>query len=178
LELYYNNEWVAIPFTLTGHAAHGVDVSVIAPPFSLSPPLELQASNEGITYGQDVFFLGFPYGLSGDIGGLNRNYPLPLVKKAILSAFSSINDSEVLLLDGHNNPGFSGGPVVFKKPGTKDFKVASIISSYHYQQYPIFSEENKTDLTYQYNTGIIISYSIQRAIELIEHNQNGAKIDA
>jgi hypothetical protein len=35
---------------------------------------------------------------------MNRNFPLPFVKKALLSAMAN----GYYYLDGHNNPGFSG----------------------------------------------------------------------
>ena len=60
---------------------------------------------------QDVYFLGFPYDLTNDGGTINRNFPIPLIKKGILSAIQ-VGEVKTLLLDGHNNPGFSGGPVV------------------------------------------------------------------
>jgi hypothetical protein len=61
--------------------------------------------------------LGFPYGLYttfGDQGGV------ALVKHAYVSARVNCaaiyqdgdKDQEFLLLDGFNNPGFSGGPIV------------------------------------------------------------------
>ena len=41
-------------------------------------------------------------------------YPLPLVKEALLSGMNSDDSGKVssMYLDGYNNPGFSGGPVV------------------------------------------------------------------
>ena len=143
LQVYHNKNWISLPCKLTGHAPNNIDVSVIAPPSPISPTHDLPPSNEGIVYGQDVYFLGFPYDTSGEMDKFNRNFPFPLVKKAILSGFYTLNNSEVLLLDGHNNLGFSGGPVVFKAPNSNDFKVASIISSYWYEDYPIFSKKEK-----------------------------------
>jgi hypothetical protein len=129
----------------------------------------------GLIWGQDVFFLGFPYGWSSDIGTINRNFPMPFVKKAILSCMQT-NNIHCLFLDGHNNPGFSGGPVVFKEPNKQDYKVAAIISGYRYTKEPIFSGEDQLPLEYRYNTGIIVSYGIKHAVDLINSNPIGSEI--
>jgi hypothetical protein len=41
-------------------------------------------------------------------------FSVPLIKKAIISATVHEHGATVLLLDGHNNPGFSGGPIVYR----------------------------------------------------------------
>ena len=67
--------------------------------------------------GQEVYFLGYPYGLYttfGDQGGV------ALIKHACISARVACSaiypdgdkDTMLILLDGLNNPGFSGGPIV------------------------------------------------------------------
>jgi hypothetical protein len=87
---------------------------------------------------------------------------LPFAKRATLSCF----DGAVFLLDGHNNPGFSGGPVVFGQPGVTPTNVATVISGYKFVQEPVFEGEDKTKLSIKYNTGIIVSYKIEHAVSL------------
>ena len=180
LEIRCKGSWHPVVWQLTGHSPSGADVSVLAPPSPLSPNYTMLATNEGITYGQEVFFLGFPYGLTGlpyglnkQVDAANRYYPMPLVKRATLSGWDQMNDSEVMLLDGHNNPGFSGGPVVFKSGNSKEFRVAGVVSGYHWRDHPILEGAKTTPYTYQYNTGIIVAYSIQRAVEIIQANSTG-----
>jgi hypothetical protein len=105
---------------------------------------------------------------------LNASFPIPLVKKGIVSSFITGNQRlDYLLLDGHNNPGFSGGPVFYSVLGQHDFRVAGVISGYRYEWHPVFSGGQETPLTYQYNTGIIISVGIQVAVDLIKANPIG-----
>jgi len=61
----------------------GSDIAVFRLDAPITPRLPVEASFAQIVYTQDVYFLGFPYGL-----GLQRaNIPLlPFVKKGILSA--------------------------------------------------------------------------------------------
>ena len=81
-------------------------------------------------------------------------------------------------LDGHNNPGFSGGPVVFKEPNKNEFKVALVISGYRYTHEPIFIGDQQVPLAYHYNTGIIVSYGVKHAVDVINENPIGLPIRA
>ena len=95
----------------------GADIAVFSLTGDLTPDLDLTPTIDGIVWGQDAYFLGFPFGIGFDLGGGS----LPFVKKAIVSGlYKSINGVSLVLLDGINNPGFSGGPVVFCKMGTKE----------------------------------------------------------
>ena len=156
-----------------GHCEGNVDISVLAADIRISPKHPLPTTTGGITLGQDVYFLGFPYGLTSEIGELNQNFPLPLVKKAILSAFYPA--TKLLLLDGHNNPGFSGGPVVFSEVGkpANQLSVAGVISGYHPRMKSVYLEGKRTPLEFEYNTGIIVAYGIKHAVDLIRQNPIG-----
>jgi len=174
IEIFQNNNWQVIPVSLVAHGAGDVDVSVLAPPQQLSPAHPLPPTSANIVYGQDVYFLGFPFGLFGDSGDLNYGFPFPLVKKAILSAIE-LGPNAVMLLDGLNNPGFSGGPVVFTKPGLTNiiYSVAAVISAYRFNPVHVHHAGTPTPLTVNENTGIIIAYPINHAVRLIEANPIG-----
>ncbi|MEI8174029.1 MAG: serine protease [Deltaproteobacteria bacterium] len=179
MHIFHDKEWKEIEMTLVGRCGGEIDIAVLAPLFQLSPPLSLPATSGGIVWGQDVYFLGFPYGWYGDIGELNRNFPMPFVKKAILSCTYMKSDGvQHFFLDGHNNLGFSGGPVVFKELNNNEFKVASVISGYRYTHEPILAGEQEVALAYRYNTGIIVSYGIKHAVEVISDNPIGLPIRA
>ena len=61
-------------------------MSVLAPTEHLTPArsLPLPASSEGLTYGQEAYFLGFPYGI-GDNFLRETCHPLPFVKRLTVS---------------------------------------------------------------------------------------------
>lgn len=106
IEVFGNDGWIPVPTQLVGHGADDIDVSVLAPSSALSPRgLPIQVSSDGLAYGQEVFFLGFPYHFLGNVSFTDDGYPLPFVKRATFSCFATRG----YLLDGHNNPGFSGG---------------------------------------------------------------------
>lgn len=174
IELYFKNNWVKVKTKLIGHSTNA-DVSV----FSIEQHIgghPLPATLDGIVYGQDLYFLGFPYGLKSEVGVLNREFPLPLVKKGILSAIFSDQSEKYFLIDGHNNPGFSGGPVVYKKSGSNDFNVGGVISAYRYELENTYFNDTPTPIQIKTNTGIVIAYSIDNALELIKQNPNGTTI--
>ncbi|MER9410652.1 hypothetical protein [Mesorhizobium sp. M0589] len=110
----------------------------------------------GLIYGQEVYFLGFPFGWTGHFH-THDGYPLPFVKRATASLF----DPVLLYLDGHNNPGFSGGPVVFHPPNQNDFRIAGIISGYRTATEVIKIGEIVTEFSTTVNTGIIHSYPLK-----------------
>ena len=155
---------------LVGHAQGDVDVAILAADRLLTPSgLPMAATNEGLIYGQDVCFFGFPYGLVGQVAFGSEGHPLPFVKKATVSLL----DHRRLFLDGHNNPGFSGGPVVFKNPVHQGYKVAAVISGYQAAKEPIYEGSQITNLSYQDNTGIIEAYTVSWAVDLIKGNPIG-----
>ena len=179
VSIFHENQWKNIDVTLVGHCNGEIDISVLVTNVRLSPNFPLPPTMAGIIYGQDVFFLGFPYGMTGEIGQMNRDFPLPFVKKAIVSCLHTTpTDAQLLFLDGHNNPGFSGGPVIFKEQNSNEFKVAGVISGYRYNEEPIYQGTQELPLAYRYNTGIIISYGIKHAVDLIESNPIGFELNA
>ncbi len=170
LHIFGNGQWFPLPVTLVGHAPNAIDISVLAPEQRLNPPdLPVQASCGGLTYGQEVYFLGFPYHFLGNVIFTEEGFPLPFVKRATMSCFSR----DVYLLDGHNNPGFSGDPVIFGNPGTPPTNIAAVISGYEFVPEPIFDGDAKTEFTYRYNTGIIVAYKIEHALAQIRANPIG-----
>jgi hypothetical protein len=176
--VHHDEQWKTLNVRLVAHAPGEIDITVLAPPSRMAlPELVLPADMGGLVYSQDVYFLGYPYGWFGRLGELNRNYPMPFIKKAIVSCVEQEESGiKRVYLDGHNNPGFSGGPVVFQQNGVGSFKIASVISGYHYENAPIFYEGSELPITYQYNTGIIISYNIKHACELARSNPIGPEV--
>ncbi|MET7141426.1 MULTISPECIES: S1 family peptidase [Xanthomonas] len=171
--IWQGKEWRGMPVELVGTHEAG-DVAVFASSMQLSQRLPLEASSKGLIWSQDVFFLGFPYGWRAEVPPeLNGKYPLPFVKKAIVSAMVVADGFETIFLDGLNNPGFSGGPVVFIPPGSNDFQVCSVVTSFRYVAEPVYEGDSEHSLVYRANTGIIESTNIRIILELIKNNPIG-----
>ena len=171
IEVYRDGGWSPLEVATVGHAPGEIDISVVAPSERLTPmrPLPLAASSKDLTYGQEAFFLGYPYGIS-DHMLKETGHPLPLVKRVTVSTLFG----KPYLLDGHNNPGFSGGPVVFRPPGRREFQVAAVVSGYRWARAPIRDQDNRdTEFFLRENTGIVVAYDVNEAIALIRANPAG-----
>ncbi len=190
IEVFHNEKWKPLKVRLVGFGSEDTDVCVLTSEQRLSPSHPLEPTTAGIAYGQDVYFLGFPYEMRFVVK-VNNGFPVPFVKQATLSALSSPYEKQrILYLDGHNNPGFSGGPVVFRKSGDlqSGFCVASVISGYREDKKYIVAGDKRgvmsidigdgkrKPLEVYLNTGIIISYDIYHAIDAIKKNPIGVKV--
>ena len=170
IQIFHEEQWKSLAFTLVGFCEDLVDVAVLCAPIRLVSDELLLADHTGIVWGQDIYFLGFPYGQKmTESSSLNNGYPLPFVKKGIVSAMSipPAHKTRLFYLDGHNNDGFSGGPVVFKKAGTTHFAVAAVIAGYKEVLMPVFRDDQRSPFTYKDNTGIIVAWGIEGAMQLI-----------
>ncbi|WP_445144379.1 S1 family peptidase [Dyella sp. Tek66A03] len=187
IEIAQSAGWLSLPVRLVGFGQHGADIAVLATEQPISPPaLPCPPDSTGLSVGQDTFFLGFPFGMRTDIPGINGPFPLPLVKKACVSTMTGdAHTLHTFLLDGINNLGFSGAPVVFYPPnGPAELRIAAVISGYQWNAAPIHFRNNatgalsdqQTALVMKENTGIVIAYSIVHAVQAIEANPIGALI--
>lgn len=174
IELYRDN-WQSYEAKIVGHSEIA-DVSV----FTLDiffDAYPLPASITGIIFGQDIFYLGFPFDSKTDIWKLNRGFLMPAIKKGILSAISlKKEEGKWLLIDSISAPGFSGGPVIFSNLKNKniDYKVCGVISKTQF--YPVDNkDEDGVEYSYLANTGITTAYSIDNALDLIKLNPIGKK---
>ena len=135
----------------------------------LTPVYENVNSTEGLIYGQDVYFVGFPYEYDSILGMFpGGEMPIPFIKKACMSAILQ-DGAGTILLDGINNPGFSGSPVCFKKLGSneKSMTILGVVSGYRFNVQPLFDQSgNQTNYYVKENTGIIIVSDIKHAIEI------------
>jgi hypothetical protein len=124
----------------------------------------------GVPVSGSVFFLGFPFGIATIAEQANSGYPVPLVKGAIVSGFIKVVAIGMagFLLDAINNPGFSGGPVL--TAGSPP-KIVAVISGYrNNRSQAIDSKGQPSGLYVLENTGIVISYGISYATQLIDAN--------
>jgi len=121
--------------------------------------------------GQDVYFLGFPFGMAlpgGEI--LNNGLPTPFVKKGIIAGYKYPGAGLPfgIWLDAHNNLGFSGGPVVVVDD--RKVHVIGIVSAYNLE--PVMRvSQNSPPVPVPgmvSNSGLAYAPSIRNALKLIE----------
>ena len=125
--------WNYMDGTLFHHPNEAVDISIIRifEKDSIDLKNRFSLNSSGVIYGDEGYILGFPFNLNSLT--TCSEFPLALIKRVINSGMVKENDATIFFLDGHNNPGFSGGPVVFKeysKDSKHEWKVIGVISGY------------------------------------------------
>lgn len=110
-----------------GLSAPGDVAAFIAPEDLAARTGPVMTASRGLVLTQECFLLGYPSGLQPD--GQEQNKQLPIVKRAILSGSSTGTDgSRTFLVDTIANPGFAGGPLVFRNESTGRFHFGGVIS--------------------------------------------------
>lgn len=134
------------------------------------------AKDDQIAMGQQLWFIGYPFGLGSPVGKNSTLLPagtyLPFMKKGIISAIDGTNsDAVVLYIDGFNNPGFSGGPIVYWSFDTHEYKIIGVVKGYRTDTAKIVVKGQQVDADVLVNSGILVGYSIRHAVEAIERSQ-------
>lgn len=134
-------------------------------------PMDLKYYVDGLETAQDAYFLGYPFSYCSFTNNeLKENaFRFPIIKKGIISGAQALKESVVIFIDAHNNQGFSGGPVVVfdyeRVP-----RVCGVVSGYIPYEGSLY--ERGTDIvidkmTYRENSGIMLAYGIDHAIDII-----------
>ncbi len=173
VDIYHEQQWKELHVKVVGLGSDGIDIAVFSPEVQLSPTFPLEPNPDGLALGQQVFFLGFPLGMMTEGGKINREFPIPLVKSGVLSGSENSPFTE-FLVDGHNTPGFSGGPLVFTPQGEQvKYRVAGVISGYRLSMLPVHDPFGNQIGMLPENSGIVVAHSISTATDLMNANPIG-----
>lgn len=176
IQVYQEGSWQSLAVRVLDSES-AADIAVMAPAKQLTVSFPLEPGSGLAFAGQDAYFVGFPYGLRIEGTTLNGLYPLPFIKKGVISAFDSIGPVKMIFLDRINNPGLSGAPIVFhdlNQPGDV-FRVAGVISGFKVAD-SITVKVAGVSTTLPLNTGIIDGVDINYALTAIAKNPVGAKL--
>jgi hypothetical protein len=206
IQIRKDNQWLELPVKVL-RCDDPVDIAVLIPSSQLSINFPLEPTSAGMFFGGDTFFLGFPYAKTTEFK-LAGGYPMPLIKRATLSGMNPLvpDKGVIIVLDGYNNPGFSGSPVVFRDSTKSEltFKVAGVVVSFLPEASPLLKTEEVTQaqitdedkqesriLEYhqkfyrvtqettdfvRLNTGIAFAHDIRFAVDLIHQHPIGPKV--
>lgn len=115
------------------HSDTTIDIAVLKLRKSIKVITPLPFEGE-VMNGQNIYFLGYPSFDNHIFSTYTDNFGrLPLVKKGIISGFFKINNYIRYYIDGHNNPGFSGGPALSYDFKRKRYYIFGVVSSYFYE---------------------------------------------
>ena len=171
LQVWRKNGWEEVRTVKTLFpASDDVDIAVLETGEKVSQPFQIAISStdEGVTMGQQVWFLGYPFGdptLTSRVG----DRMLPFIKKGTISAINASDpDAVVLYIDGFNNPGFSGGPIVYWQFSKRAYRIPGVVQGYRNDTAKLVVKGKTVDTNLLVNSGILTAYSIKHAVDAIE----------
>ena len=174
LQVWRNNKWENV------HAARkllpasaDVDIALFETEDKNAQPFQVavSAQDEGPTMGQQVWFLGYPFG-DPALTTRAENQILPFIKRGTISAINgSKPDAVVLYIDGFNNPGFSGGPIVYWEFKKHAYRILGVVQGFRNETAKVLVNGQQLDTNVLVNSGILTAYSIKHAIDAIEAAQ-------
>jgi hypothetical protein len=168
-----DSTWIAMKGIVMVSSNQNIDVAVIKPTNLGGIYYGIDIASFDLIIGDEGFFIGFPFNMSTyDLGRINDGFPIPIVKKLVLSGFLNDNGATIYLFDGNNNPGFSGAPILFRDRKNKaqyKYYLIAIVSGYR-NQASLISTPIGT-IVFNENSGIIIAYGAEVIEEIIDENK-------
>lgn len=169
-EIFRNKKWDTITGTIYFHSNADIDIAIIILDEMIISGVDdtiATSAKSFVPISQRGFFSGFPLNIKGeDLTNLNHGYPFPLVKGAVFAGFTDIKGVSISLLDGINNPGFSGGPAFFYDRNISSWILFGVVTGYISQPNEI--QTALGTLTTQENSGIIICYHLKHVAEILD----------
>jgi len=146
-----------------------VDIAVFTTDQKAEKPyyIGLAGDHGGVTLGQQVWFLGYPF-IEG-LGTLTPSFQAPFIKRGTMSAIvGTRKDAVMFYIDGFNNEGFSGGPILYWDFTDHVYRILGVVQGYKFDQAHVEVNGKPVPTPILTNSGILIAYSIQHAIDAIE----------
>jgi hypothetical protein len=189
-------KWNPIEFTVID-PGKDIDILVLVPNTKLPDEgiRSLKVFSGSIGMGQECSFLGFPFANTWTATFSNSTkYKMPFMKHCYISGIIS-QPATVIVLDGINNSGFSGGPVLYQTGPSQG--VIGVISGYQNEPGEVHSIEvpdsptavqapedkkskpkgtKKKDVV-NLNTGIIFAFRADVAVDAIKKNPIGRLVE-
>ena len=121
--------------------------------------------------GQLVWFLEYPF-IEGIGSQFGNGQEAPFIKRGTMSAIVGTNpDAVVLYIDGFNNEGFSGGPIVFWDFTTHKYGILGVVQGYRNDTAKVIVNGQAVNTQLLVNSGILRGYSIRHVIQAIERSE-------
>jgi hypothetical protein len=183
IQILQENQWKDYHTVRTLYpASNDVDIAVFETNEKVPTPYSVSMVGEtgGVTLGQQVWFLGYPFGIGshfapGGVAPFNKGGALPFIKRGTMSAIDGTNpDAVVIYIDGFNNPGFSGGPILYWNFSKRTYEILAVVQGYKEDSAKVLVNGQHLDTQVLVNTGILVGYSIAHAVEAIKNNQKQA----
>lgn len=177
INVYNNESWINLDCKVYVHNDEEIDIAVLKPLKKYFNLKKIDIGMEGLILGSDLYFLGFPYGMLMDSLPDAYGYPIPFIKKGIISGVLNKYDITSIYIDAHNNPGFSGGPVINILSGGKTQIIGVNVSYIKHENEVAFEDQDEDGqlyedkLQYHENSGIMEVQGIKHVFEILSQNK-------
>jgi hypothetical protein len=149
------------------------DIAVLETVETASPPYQVvleQGDDKGASLGQQVWFIGYPF--RERLRSHFTNGEIPFIKRGTMSAMDARNPNAVIIyIDGFNNSGFSGGPIVYWSFSKHVYRIAGVVQGYKEDTAKVLVNGQHVDTALLVNSGILVGYSIRNAIQAIDQEK-------
>jgi S1-C subfamily serine protease len=167
-QIYRTGDWRNVTANILSPKNEEVDIAVLELKDKVASDEDAsfgELSAAGINLGGEVYFLGYPHGLHSLFGS---EY-VPFIKKGVLSAIDDSDETAIVMyVDGFNNEGFSGGPVVFFDPRKSTWHLAGVVQGFLQERAKVRVNKQNMDTSTLVNSGILIAYSIKHVLQTID----------
>jgi S1-C subfamily serine protease len=173
-QVWKHNGWQKLPVNKTLYPkSKKVDIAVLGTDETISQPYSITVADEssvGVAVGQQVWFLGYPFQLMSRTSD-GKSYPF--MRRGACSAIDGHDLSAiVVLIDGFNNEGFSGGPVIYWNFKAHRYELLSVVQGYINENARVQVNDKEVKTQLLVNSGIMVSYSAAHIKEALE-NETG-----
>lgn len=148
--------------------SESVDIAVLETDEKIPRAYDISTDDTGggVTMGQQVWFLGYPFQIASQ---WKTGQIAPFIKRGTMSAIDGRDpDAIVLYVDGFNNPGFSGGPIVYWDFKKRAYAILGVVKGYKEDTAKVLVNGQHLDTQLLVNSGILIGYSIRHANQAVE----------
>lgn len=172
VEIWQDKMWKTIKTVKTLFPkSDEVDIAIFKLDEKIPKPYEVQllTNDSSMTFGQRVWFLGYPYQIGSQFASESKwGGGSPFIKGGTLSAIDAHDQNAmVTYIDGFNNPGFSGGPIVFWDFKLRKYEIIAVVKGYKPEAAKIEVNGQPVDTQLMVNSGILIGYSSVHVNETI-----------
>ncbi len=167
IKIFFDDHWYKLPVKVVYNSLDTGDTIVFLLESDISPRTPVNYGPKGVILGSWAYFLGFPLSLNNI--GKDLKFPLPLIKGGLISSIDgSLHELNTLFLDGHNNSGFSGGPVAWSANPRKNepFSIIGTVSGY-LAEFPKAGATQEDCDMFEVNAGIVKAHWITNLFDII-----------
>lgn len=170
LQVYRSAEWKEFSANIILPANKDIDIAVLtSEQLGIASAWNPDLTINSPALGGQVYFVGYPFGLHSLF---NNGEYLPLVKVGVLSGLDNAqSDDAVYYIDGFNNPGFSGGPVIYNDNVKHEWHIFAVVKGYVNDVIKAKVKGKDIDTALLVNSGILLAYPIDYALKAIDANE-------